>query len=178
MSPGTPRARQANDADRRYVEQVLPRIRAVTAMSGLAVRSTDPGIRRMARLSTSTERARERTVVALVSSWRRPDRVEEAAGPTPSVSSPDAVESLADAVATEPGAVGRDRDRRFLEQLRAHAVASMASARREMVEGLDRQSRTIAQESIRTHSRELAAIDAFTFAPVDAPRTAAGGPDG
>jgi uncharacterized protein (DUF305 family) len=178
VSPRAPGPRQANDADRRYVEQVLPRIRAATAMSGLAVRSSDPGIRRMARLSTSTERARERSVVALVSSWRRPDPVQEDPGPTPSVSAPDAVESLADAAATEPGAVGRDRDRRFLEQLRAHAVASMASARREMVEGLDRQSRTVAQESIRTHSRELAAIDAFTFAPVDAPRTAAGGSDG
>ena len=32
-----------------------------------------------------------------------------------------------------------------------------------MVEGLNRQSRTIAQESIRAHSRELAAIDAFTL---------------
>ena len=177
MNPRTPGPRQANDADRRYVEQVLPRIRAATAMSGLAARSTDPGIRRMARLSASTERARERTVVALVSSWRRQDPGTDDAGPTLPASPAAAAEAPEDADAKAAGAVGRDRDRRFLEQLRAHAMASMASARREMVEGLDRQSRTIAQESIRAHSRDLAAIDAFTFAPVDAPRTGTGGPD-
>lgn len=178
MNPETPGPRQANDADRRYLEQVLPRIRAATAMSVLAVRSADPGIRRMARLCASTERAREHTVVALVSSWRRPDPGTSNAGPTPPASPAGAADAPEYADATASGAVGRDRDRRFLEQLRAHAVASMASARREMVEGLDRQSRTIAQESIRAHSRELAAIDTFTFAPVDAARTAAGGPDG
>lgn len=177
MNPDTPGPRQANDADRRYLEQVLPRIRAATAMSVLAVSSADPGIRRMARLCASAERAREHTVVTLVSSWRRAVPGTADAVLTPPASPAGAADTPEDADATASGAVGRDRDRRFLEQLRAHAVASMASARREMVEGLDRQSRTIAQESIRAHSRDLAAIDAFTFAPLDAPRTGTGGPD-
>ena len=151
-SPGD---RQANDADRRYLDQVLPSVRAVTALSVLAARSTDPGIRGLARVVAATQRARGRTVVALVTSWT----VHDTDTPRPALPT-----SRGKAAPVAPVVDSHVLDLRYLADLHEHALLSLASARAEMVEGINRQVRRIARDSIRAHSRDLAAIERFTFA--------------
>ncbi|KRE99688.1 hypothetical protein ASG88_13865 [Nocardioides sp. Soil777] len=154
MSPQSPGNRQANDADRRYLDQVLPSVRTVTALSVQAGQSTDPGIRGLARLTAATQRARGRTAVRLVSSWT----VRDADGPRPPLPT-----SRGKSAPVTPLEDGHVLDLRYLADLHEHALASLASARTEMVEGINRQGRRIAEDSIRAHSRELAAIEGFTF---------------
>lgn len=155
MSPQSPGNRQANDADRRYLDEVLPSVRTVTALSVLAARSTDPGIRGLARVIAATQRARGRTVVTLVSSWA----VRDADAPRPALPT-----SRGKAAPVAPVVDSHVLDLRYLADLHEHALRSLASARTEMVEGINRQSRRIARDSIRAHSRDLAAIERFTFA--------------
>jgi uncharacterized protein (DUF305 family) len=136
----------ANAADRRYLDQVLSTIRAWTEMSAVAAgRSADPGIRRLAEHSASTQRAWGRTVLTAVKSADRPEPLpggERTAAPAGSVEN--------DATSLQE-LDGPDLDLRFVELLQTHALASLVSARTEMVEGVNRHGRRIAEASIRLH---------------------------
>ena len=52
-------------------------------------------------------------------------------------------------------------DRRFIEVLTAHAETSLASARKELIEGFGGSIRRLAEDTSRASWRELAALSRF-----------------
>jgi uncharacterized protein (DUF305 family) len=70
-------------------------------------------------------------------------------------------------VASEPlpAPHGPTPDRVYADQLTAHAHASIAAARAEMVAGASPGARAIAQDAIRAQYRQLAALDLLSAPP-------------
>lgn len=140
---GTIRQSGSNDADLRYLEEARSALRAIIPISDAARRSaSSPDVRALASDALVVQTSQLEAIEVGLLRWDHPQ------------------------VATDhPLAAGgpSDRDQKagdpvFADVLAAHAHASIASARAEMVAGLNPRTRGIAQDAIRAQSRQLSAL--------------------
>ena len=138
-----------NDADLRYLRGALLALRIAHRASHVAAaRACDPRVRALARRVRVTHGDGIRAITSMLLVWDRheggPDRARVVAASLP---------------AGDLGSVDRvEIDRRFVDLLIAHAEASLASARTELIEGFGGSSRRLAEDASRANWRELAAL--------------------
>ncbi len=142
-----------NDADLRYLREALPALRDVHRATDVAAASaSDPRVRALARRASATQAHDISAITSMLLGWGRPE-----GGPGPAGAETPGVLPAA-ATSDLRSLDGREIDRRFVEILTAHAEASLASARTELVEGFGGPSRRHAEDTSRAHWRELAAL--------------------
>jgi hypothetical protein len=135
--------RHGNAADVHYLEEARDALGPIMAASRAVTTSgRSHHVRALARLALAEQDDQLAAITAALSAWRRLDAL--IAG-TPPV---DEVLELH----------GTDQDRTYADHLAAHAHASLASARAEMIAGANPAARTIAEEAIHAHDRHLSAI--------------------
>jgi uncharacterized protein (DUF305 family) len=146
-APGTsstaiPR-RDGNAVDVHYLEHTRAALGPIMAASSAASsQATRHGVRALARVAFTEQTDQLATISAVLLAWGRP----AVTGPRTTV---------ADATPSS----GSDLDQVFADLLTAHAHASLAAARVEMVAGASHAARPIAEAAIHKHDRRLAAID-------------------
>lgn len=133
-----------NHVDLHYLEETRAALRPVMAIcEAVWGRAIGPGARTLARDARSAQDLQLEAISACLLAWGQPGT----SGPRAAVS---------DAL---PGLQGASLDAAFVDQLTAHAHASIASARVEMVAGTSPSVRAIARDGISTHYRLLAALE-------------------
>jgi uncharacterized protein (DUF305 family) len=148
-----------NDADLRYLRGALLALRdAHSASDVAAVSAADPRVRTLARRAHATQADDISAIRSILLGWGRHEGSPDKAGAETPVSLPATV--AGDLRSLE----GLEIDRRFIEILTAHAEASLASARTEMIEGFGGASRRLAEDTSRASWRELAAISFLSAA--------------
>lgn len=132
-----------NDADLLYLEQAHAALGPVlTACSAAVAHGASSGLRALAR-STRAEQVRQLAAIsACLGLWRSPG-VEVLP-----LETTDALGGLRGAALHEA----------FVHHMRAHAHASIASARAELVVGASRSARQVAEGVIHAEDRRLAAL--------------------
>lgn len=141
-----------NDADLRYLAHAHAALGPVVAACSTALaRGGSTGVRALARSTWVEQTYQLAAIAACLDGWRAPGGEEARGGP---------VDALA-------GLHGAALDRAFADQLRAHAHASIAAARSEMVAGASRGARQVAEHVIHAEDRRLAALERLH--PADAP---------
>jgi uncharacterized protein (DUF305 family) len=139
-----PRRRDGNDDDLHYLEETRAALRPAMALSFAAASSESRGhqVRALARDALTTQTRQLAEVSDCLLAW---DRTE-----------------VAVAAPAETGTArdfqGEATDRDFADQLRTHSHLSIAAARAEMVTGASHRVRQIAEDAIRSHYRQLAAL--------------------
>lgn len=137
------RWRHANAADVHYLEEARDALGPImTASRAVATSGRSHHVRALARLALAEQGDQLAAITAALSAWGRLDAL---------IASPPPVDSV-----LEPH--GTDQDRIFADHLAAHAHASLASARAEMIAGANPAARSIAEEAIHAHDRGLAAV--------------------
>jgi uncharacterized protein (DUF305 family) len=139
-----------NDADLRYLRRALPALREAHKASDMATAfARDPRVRTLARRARARQAHDIRAVTSmLLGSAPHKGSPDQAGAATPGSSPSRDLGSLA----------GLGLDRRFIEVLTAHAEASLASARTEMIEGFDEACRRHAEDATRASQRQLAVL--------------------
>lgn len=149
-----------NDVDVHYLEHTHAALGPIMAASNAAaVQGTDHHVRALARLAYAEQTDQLATISACLLAWGRPTAVEPHA-------------PLAEAATRVQGPT---RDHVFADQLTAHAHASLASARLELVAGVSHTARPIAEAAIHKQDRRLAALH-LLFPPTLAKVQAVPGP--
>jgi uncharacterized protein (DUF305 family) len=132
-----------NATDVRYLEEasaaLLPIMAACDAAAG---RSARRDVRALARGALSVQTQQLSAISEVLRAWGRTDVVR------PRTTDADALVGLHGGVL----------DRVFLERLTAHAHASITGARAEMVAGVSRSARPIAERAIHAQDRQVAAL--------------------
>lgn len=143
------RRRDFNDADLRYLRGALLALGDTRRASHVAAAwGSDPRVRALARRARATQADDIRAITSMLLGWGQGGSTEPAGLAVPV----DDLQSLD----------GLEIDRRFIEMLTAHAEASLASARTEMIEGFGGSSRRLAEDTSRANWRELAALSLLT----------------
>lgn len=137
------RAQHGNATDLHYLEQAGAALAPIMAVcDAAATRSSSNDVRALARDALSVQELQLSAISTVLRAWRRP--------------------ALATAPVTDAEALvglgGEALDRVFVERLRAHARASIAGARGEMVGGASRAARLVAEEAIHAGDRQVAAL--------------------
>lgn len=148
-----PAARPAyNQADLRYLRGALLAVEQVVRASKIAAAgAADPRVRALARREGAAHAIRIHAITSLLLGWGRFEAGSDTASPALVT---DTVDSGGDPRPLD----GLEIDRRFIETLTAHAVASLASARTELIEGFGGASRRLAEDTSRCSWRDLAAL--------------------
>jgi uncharacterized protein (DUF305 family) len=139
------RVRKGNATDLRYLEDAGAALAPIMAVcESAAARSASSDVRALAREALTVQGHQLSTISTVLRAWQRPE-------PTRA--------PLADAHAHAlVGLGGAALDRVFVERLDAHARASIAGARGEMVGGASRPARLVAEDAIHSGDRQLAAL--------------------
>ena len=152
MTAPPARRRDFNDADLRYLRGALLALGDARRASHVAAAwGSDPRVRALARRARATQADDIRAIRSMLLGWGRQEGSTDAGRDTVAVPVDD-LQSLD----------GLEIDRRFIEMLTAHAEASLASARTEMIEGFGGSSRRLAEDTSRANWRELAALSLLT----------------
>jgi len=148
-----------NGADLHYLLAARSASREAHRASDLARTSaTDPRVRALAHRARATQAEEIRAITSILAGWGHDE---------------DGPEHAARAVERQGvqghgvgghGVEGQGVDQCFLEQLTAHAEASLTSARTELRDGFDGPSRLLAEKSSRTHWRALDSLRALAVA--------------
>lgn len=139
-----PQRPDGNDADLLYLEQAHAALGPVVAACSTALaHGGSSGVRALARSTWVEQTHHLAAISACLGVWRAPGGEDAWVAP---------VDALA-------GLHGADLDRAFTAQLTAHAHASIASARTEMVAGASRAARQVAEHVIHSEDRRLAALE-------------------
>jgi uncharacterized protein (DUF305 family) len=137
------RVRGGNATDVRYLEEAGAALAPIMALcESAAARSHSSDVRALARDALSVQGHQLSAISTVLRGWQRP---EPARSPLP------------DGQALV-GLGGEALDRVFVERLDAHARASIAGARGEMVGGASRPARLVARNAIHSGDRQLAAL--------------------
>lgn len=137
------RRRDGNAADVHYLEEARAALGPIMAASrDIAASGRSHHVHALARLTLAEQADQLAAITAALSAWGQLD------GRSTSTPFPDAIPELH----------STDQDRDFADHLTAHAHASLASARAEMIAGASPTARSIAKEAIHAHYRRLAAI--------------------
>jgi uncharacterized protein (DUF305 family) len=150
-----PRARRAdfNDADLRYLRNALAALKDAHSASAMATDlARDPRVRTLARRARTTQADDIRAITSML--------------PVPTPHKPGPDQGGTETPLSSPGIAaldlhphkGVELDRHFIEFLTAHAEASLATARTEMVEGFGETCRRHAQNASCESRRQLAAL--------------------
>lgn len=133
-----------NDADARYLEESSAALLSIMAACDAAAgRSTSDDVRALARDALADQTHQLSAISDCLLAWGRPEATR------PRTTDAEALVGLH----------GRALDQVFVDRLTAHAHASITRARAEMVAGVSRTARPIAEHAIHTHDRQLAALD-------------------
>jgi uncharacterized protein (DUF305 family) len=139
----TSRARDGNATDLRYLEEAGAALAPIMAVCGAAAtRSASSDVRALASDALSVQGRQLSQISTVLHAWQRP-----APAPSP-VPDADALDGLR----------GEALDRVFVERLHAHARASIAGARGEMVGGASPSARRVAEDAIHAGDRQVAAL--------------------
>ena len=137
------RRRDGNAADVHYLEEARVALGPIMAASrDIAASGRSHHVRALARLALAEQADQLAAITAALSAWGQLD-----AGSSSTL--------FSDAMREQHS---RDQDRNFADHLTAHAHASLASARAEMITGVSPTARAIAEQAIHAHDRRLAAI--------------------
>jgi uncharacterized protein (DUF305 family) len=137
------RARDGNATDLRYLEKAGAALAPIMAVcDAAATRGSSSDVRALARDALSAQGHQLTAISTVLRAWQRP-----ALATAPAAD----VEALV-------GLHGEALDRAFVERLHAHARASIAGARGEMVRGVSRPARLVAENAIHSGDRQLAAL--------------------
>lgn len=137
------RRRDGNAADVHYLEEARAALGPIMAASrDIAASGRSYHVRALARLALAEQADQLAAITAALSAW---GRLDAGSSSTPF---PDPMHEQH----------SRDQDRNFADHLTAHAHASLASARAEMIAGASPTARAIAEQAIHAHDRHLAAI--------------------
>ena len=138
-----PRRRGCNAADVHYLQGAREALGPIMAASmATATSGRSHHVRGLARLALAEQADQLAAITAALDTWGRLDALAVRTPPTDAA----------------PGLHGTDQDRVFADQLSAHAHASLTSARDEMIAGVNRTARSIAEQAIHAHDRRLAAL--------------------
>lgn len=133
-----------NATDLRYLEQSCAALVSIMAACGTAAaRSERHDVRAVASRARAVQAQQLRATSDVLRAWGQPDPTRHA--PTEG-----------DALV---GLVGQLLDRTFVERLSAHAYASIAAARAELVTGASPAARLLAEGAIHAEDRQLAALE-------------------
>lgn len=139
------RRRDGNAADVHYLEEARAALGPIMAASrDIAASGRSHHVRALGRLALAEQADQLAAIAAALSAW---GQLDARSAPT-STPFPDAI----------PERHSTDQDRNFADHLAAHAHASLASARAEMITGASPTARSIAEQAIHAHDRRLAAI--------------------
>ncbi|QBR94227.1 hypothetical protein [Nocardioides euryhalodurans] len=131
-----------NDADVRYLVEARAGLRRVMPVTHAVSAGADcHALRALARDALTVQTGQLETVSACLAAWGRAD-----------------VPGAHEAANGPPGLHGSSLQHAFTDHLASHAAASMTAARAEMVAGVHRLVRAIAEDALRAYSRLLAAI--------------------
>lgn len=148
------RRRDGNAADVHYLEEAHAALGPIMAASrDIATSGRSHHVRALARLAFAEQADQLAAITAALAAWGQLD--------TCSTSTP-----LPDP-SRQQGSEGQDLD--FTDHLTAHAHASLASARAEMIAGASPTARSIAEQAIHAHDRRLVAIS-LLLPPPTTPR--------
>jgi uncharacterized protein (DUF305 family) len=114
--------------------------------------STDPGVRALARRAGTMQADDIRELSSMLERWGHEDDGPE---------NPGVLERSSHRALAANSLSSRDRlelDRGLVESLVAHAVAAIASARAEMIEGFEPSVRRLAEDTIRANNRDLSSL--------------------
>jgi uncharacterized protein (DUF305 family) len=137
------RPRDGNAADVHYLEEARAALGPIMAASrAVAASGRSHHVRALARLAHAEQADELAAITAVLSRWRQ---LDVHSGSTPL---PDAVRALRTT----------DQDQHFVDHLTAHAHASVAAARAEMIAGASPAARSLAEQAIHAHDRRLSAI--------------------
>lgn len=132
-----------NATDVRYLEEASAALLPImAACDAAASRSARRDVRALARGALSVQTQQLSAISEILRAWGRTDAIR------PRTTGADALVGLHGGVL----------DRVFLERLTAHAHASTAHARAEMVAGASPSARPIAERSIHAQDRQLSAL--------------------
>jgi len=148
-----PRGGGFNDADLRYVRRALWALKDARKVSDQAAAwSTDPGVRALARRAGTMQADYIRELSSMLERWGHDEEGPENPGPLEGSSHRALVASSLSSLDS------LELDRGLVESLVAHAVAAIASARAEMIEGFEPSVRRIAEDTIRANNRDLSSL--------------------
>lgn len=137
------RRRHGNAADVHYLEVARDALGPIMAASrAITTSGRTHHVRALARLALAEQADQLAAITAALTIWGRLDILG-------------AVTPLPD---DAPGFHSTDQDRVFADHLTAHAHASLASARAEMIAGANPAARSIAERAIHAHDRQMAAL--------------------
>lgn len=143
-----------NAADLRYVQQACAALGPImAACESAASRSERHDVRAVAGRAYVVQSHELRAISDVLRAWGRPDLARR---------TPTEAEALA-------GLAGLALDRTFVERLSAHAYASIAAARAELVTGASPAARVLAERAIHAEDRQLAALQRLTLVAALAP---------
>lgn len=140
VAAATSRRRGSNGADLRYLEEARSALEAIMPISDAARRSAaSPQVRALASDALVVQTSQLEAIALGLLGWGR-----QVANPLDAREPSEPEQEAGEVV--------------YAAALAAHAHASIASARAEMVSGLNPSTRAIAQDTIRAQSRQLSAL--------------------
>ena len=135
--------RDGNAADVQYLEEARAALGPIMAASrDIATSGRSHHVRALARLALAEQADQLAAITAALTAWGQLD-IRSTSTPFPDAKREQDV---------------TDQDLDFADHLTAHAHASLASARAEMIAGASPTARSIAEQAIHAHDRRLAAI--------------------
>lgn len=137
-----------NETDLRYLEDTAAALGPILAAAATAAAAAGTEVRIVAGTSLVEHGARHAAITALLHDWGRSVHHDLPATPA---------EALA-------GLRGDALEEVFLVRLAAHAHASTADARMEMIAGASRSARALAEQAIHADDRRLATLAALLAA--------------
>lgn len=140
----TPTRPDGNATDVRYLEEASAALLPImAACDAAAERSAQHDVRVLARRALAVQTDQLSAISDCLLAWGRQDATR------PRTTDAEALVGLH----------GRALDRVFVARLTEHALASITSARVEMVHGASRTARPIAERAIHAQDRQLAELD-------------------
>jgi uncharacterized protein (DUF305 family) len=137
------RVRAGNATDLRYLEEAGAALAPIMALcASAAARSPSSDVRALARDALTVQGDQLASISTVLRGWQRPE---------PTTSTSPHAEALL-------GLDGEALDLAFVDRLDAHARASIAGARGEMISGANRPARLVAENAIHSGDRQLAAL--------------------
>lgn len=146
------RRREFNDADLRYAYRALLALSlARDGSDAAATWATDPGLRAIAVRVRTMQDDDIRAITRLLSRWGQGGGTDLESSRGPGRAAGDATNDLR-------SLDKRELDRRLIAMLTSDAEAAIVSARTEMVEGFEGDSRRLAHDAIRANHRDISAL--------------------